>query len=99
MIKLERLKPNEICYNPSLDFTNLENKYSLCLTVEGKSNDYFFSVWYNRIKIIKPFWGLFGEKKIFKVIDKKFTKEESFELLKRFLNNDYQFIETKMKNN
>lgn len=96
LMKLARLKPEEVCYNPSLDFTNLDNSYSFCLTVEGMPTDYSFSVWYNRPKSIKPFFGLFGKRVKFKVIDKRFTIKESFELLNRFLNNDYQFIENKM---
>lgn len=94
--KLQIIKPNEIHYNPSLDFKNKNDSYSFCLTAEGDPNDFSFSVWYNRPIKKKVLLGLLGEKEKFEVIDKWFTKEDSYNLLDKFLKKDYQSIEIEM---
>lgn len=94
--KLKTMNSEMIHYNPSLDFKNINDNYSFCLTAEGEPEDYSFSVWYNRPKMKKVLFGLLGEKEIFDVIDKWFSKEDSFEMLDRFLAKDYQSIEKEM---
>lgn len=94
--KMKMMKSSEIHYNPSLDFNNLKDNYSFCLTVEGEPEDYSFSVWYNRPILKKVLFGWLGEKEKFEVIDKWFTREDSFKLLDQFLAKDYQFIEKEM---
>ncbi|MBC7774637.1 MAG: hypothetical protein H7246_04300 [Phycisphaerae bacterium] len=94
--KLKTMKPDEINYSPSLDFKNVDNNYSFCLTAEGEPEDISFSVWYSRPIMKKIFFGLFGEKEKFEVIDKEFTKEDSFKLLDKFLNQDCDWIEKEM---
>lgn len=94
--KLNRMPFEEVCYNPSLDFTNQEDNHSFCLTAEGEPEDFSFSVWYNRPKMKKVFFGLLGEREKLEVIDKSFSKENAFKLLDKFLAKDYQSVEQEM---
>ena len=44
--KLKSLQVEEAHYSPSLDFTNLDNNYSFCLSVGGKDPENFtFYIW------------------------------------------------------
>lgn len=83
-------------YAPSLDFKNIEDNYSFCLTADGTPDEVSFSVWYNRPVKRKVLFGLFGEKDKMEVIDKWFTKEKALELLDMFLNQEYAKIEKEM---
>lgn len=57
------LDPHGIYYNPSLDFTCIENDNSFCLTADYDENENLeFSLWYNRTKKVKILFGLMGEK-------------------------------------
>ncbi len=95
---LESLLEGDICYNPSLDFTCTEDKYSFCLTAtRNKQKDLEFSLWFNRKVTYKPFFGLLGEKEKMQVIDKRrFSKEDAVEYLKIFLEKDYKELEALM---
>lgn len=94
--KLKEIDWNKVHYNPSLDFKCVDDNYSFCLTAEGEPEDYSFSVWYNRPIMKKVLFGLLGEKEKFVIIDKRFSKEASFQLLDKFLAKDYKTIETEM---
>lgn len=57
------LNQEKVYYSPSLDFTNIKNGKSLCLTANfDKNGNLEFSLWYLRPKIVKVLFGLFGEK-------------------------------------
>ena len=94
--KLKALKWEEISFHPSLDFKHIENKFSFCLTAEGEPEKYSFAIWYNRPVMRKILFGILGEKPRFEVIDKAFSKEESFVLLDLFLEGNYEKIEERM---
>jgi hypothetical protein len=96
--KLKTIPPEEINYSPSLDFTNLQDNHSFCLTAEGEPEDYLFSVWYNRPVMKKVLFGLLGEKKKLEAIDKSSGIDEAFRLLEKFLKQDYDSIEREMNN-
>lgn len=95
---LESLLEDEICYNPSLDFTNINNEYSFCLTATRNNNkELEFSLWYNREVSYKPFFGLLGKKKKKQVIDEwGFSKKDAIEYLKLFLEEQYKELEALM---
>ena len=82
-------------YNPSLDFTNIKNNQSFCLTAEfNDKNELEFSLWYNRLKKVKIFFGLFGEKEKMVVDDVWFfSKNESIKYLEYFVNGNYSLLE------
>lgn len=95
LVKMEGLE--QPCYNPSLDFKNIETNYSLGLTAHKKENKIMFSIWFGRSVIKKSFLGLFGEKVVFEVIDKwEYEKKEALEFLDIFLEMDYEKLEEKM---
>jgi hypothetical protein len=94
--KLETIPYDQVNYNPSIDFTNQDDNHSFCLTAEGKPDNFSFSVWYNRPKMKKVFFGLMGEKEKLEVIDKRFSKEEAYELLDKYLSADYKSVEHEM---
>ena len=95
---LESLLEDDICYNPSLDFTCTEDKHSFCLTAaRNKQKDLEFSLWFNRKITYKPFFGLLGEKEKMQVIDKwGFAQQDALEYLKIFLEKDYKELEALM---
>jgi len=95
--KLKTMSPQEINYSPALDFTNLQDNHSLCLTAEGEPEEYLFSVFYNRPVMKKVLFGLLGEREKMEVIDKSFSIEEAFRVLEMFLKLDYDSIEREMK--
>lgn len=94
--KLKAIPYEKVNYNPSLDFINQLDNYSFCLTAEGEPEDFAFRVWYNRPIMKKVFFGLFGEKEKFEVIDKLFSKEDAYNLLDKYLIKDYQSVEQEM---
>lgn len=95
--RMKEIDEDKICYSPSLDFKNIDDNHSFCLTAEGDPLDYTFSVWYNRPIKKKVLFGLMGEKEKLEVIDKHFEKEKAIELLNRFLATEYKSVEQQMK--
>jgi hypothetical protein len=95
--RMQEIDESKICYSPSLDFKNIDDNHSFCLTAEGEPLNYSFSVWYNRPIKKKVMFGLMGEKEKLEVIDKHFEKVKAIELLKRFLAKEYKSIEQEMK--
>ena len=82
-------------YSPSLDFTNIENGKSLCLTANfDKNGKLEFSLWYLRPKIVKVLFGLFGEKEKM-VVDEfwSFDFSKSIQYLDYFVNGNYAKVE------
>ena len=94
--KLKTMPYDQVNYNPSIDFTNQDDNHNFCLTAEGEPENFSFSVWYNRPKMKKVFFGLMGEKEKLEVIDKKFSKEEAYKLLDKYLAMDYNSVEHEM---
>lgn len=95
--RMKEIDKGKICYSPSLDFKNINDNHSFCLTAEGEPLNYSYSVWYKRPIKKKVLFGLLGEKEKLEVIDKHFEKEKAIELLKRFLAKEYKSIEQEMK--
>lgn len=91
--KLKTLPPDKINYSPSVDFTNVQDHHSLCLTAEGEPDNFRFSVFYNRPVKRKVLFGLLGEKVVMEVIDKPFNVQGAFRLLELFLKQEYGSIE------
>ncbi len=92
---LNTANPETIYYNPSLDFTCVENGKSFCLTADYDRNGTpSFSLWYNRPKKTKVFFGLFGEKEKMVVDDIwSIDFETSLKYLTDFVNGNYNSIE------
>ena len=95
--RMKEIDESKICYSPSLDFKNIDDNHSFCLTAEGEPMNYSFSAWYNRPIKKKVLFGLMGEKDKLEVIDKHFEKEKAMELLNRFLDKEYKLIEIEMR--
>ncbi|WP_298881436.1 hypothetical protein [uncultured Polaribacter sp.] len=89
------LKQENVQYNPSLDFTNIKNKMSFCLTAAFDKNEKLeFSLWYNRPKKVKILFGLLGEKEKMVVDDYwSLNFEDSMMYLEYFVNGNYSKIE------
>lgn len=91
----DSLNPENVQYSPSLDFTNIKNGISFCLTAGyDESGKLEFSLWYNRLKKVKVLFGLLGEKE--KMIVDDFWSlnfEESIKYLEYFVNGNYSKIE------
>mgnify|MGYP000566095629 CR=1 FL=1 len=92
---LEQLKIKGEEYNPSLDFTNIQNNQSFCLTAHlNNDNSLEFSLWYNRPKRVKILLGLFGEKEKMVVDDIwSFSLEDSIKYLEHFVEGRYLDLE------
>lgn len=95
--RMKEIDESKICYSPSLDFKNIDDNHSFCLTAEGEPLKFSFSVWYKRPVKKKVLFGLMAEKEKFEVIDKQFEKDKAFVLLNNFLNKEYGLIEQEMK--
>jgi len=91
----DTLKQENVQYSPSLDFTNIENKKSFCLTAGyDKNGKLEFSLWYNRPKMVKVLFGLLGEKEKMVVDDFwSLNFENSLKYLEHFVNGNYSTIE------
>jgi hypothetical protein len=91
----DSLQPEKIHYNPSLDFSCIENGNSFCLTANyDKKRNLEFSLWYNRPKKVKILFGLLGEKEK-KVVDEilGFSLEKSLTYLEHFVNGNHSLVE------
>ncbi len=91
----DTLKQKNVHYNPSLDFTNIENGKSFCLTAGyDKNGKLEFSLWYNRPKKVKVIFGLLGEKEKMVVDDFwSLNFDKSLKYLEYFVNGNYSSIE------
>ncbi len=95
--KLNSMNLDQGYFSPSLDFTNLKNDYSFCLSAGGEDPENFsFYVWYKRKIKKKILFGLLGEKDGFDLIDKWFSEEAGYLLLDNFLSDNYEPIEKLM---
>ena len=92
---LDSLNQEDIHYNPSIDFTCIENGKSFCLTANYDNNKNLeFSLWYNRPKRVKVLFGLFGEKEKMVVDDIwSISFEKSLKYLEHFVNGNHSLIE------
>ncbi|AXG71369.1 hypothetical protein KORDIASMS9_03626 [Kordia sp. SMS9] len=92
---LDTLSDANIHYSPSLDFVCLENKKSFGLTAQYDNYEHLsFSLWYNRPKKNKVFFGLFREKEKMVVDDIwSIDFETSLKYLDHFVNGNYDLIE------
>ena len=91
----EQLNSKGDHYSPSLDFVNLDNNCSLGLSAMfDKNNNIEFSLWFNRPKKVKIFFGLLGEKQKMIVDDFwSLNLEDSIKNLNYFVNGNYTQIE------
>ncbi|MGB6082892.1 hypothetical protein [Moheibacter sp.] len=91
----DAMDQNKVHYSPSIDFTNLQDKRSFCLTADLDDNkNLSFSLWYNRPKKVKVLFGLFGEKETMIVDDVwNYNFNQAIQFLEHFVNQNYQIIE------
>ena len=92
---MEQLKPEEIYYNPSLDFLNVISKSSFGLSAHfNDQQELEFSLWYRRPKKNNVFFGLFGEKEKMVVDDKwGYNLEASLIYLNDFIDGNDEKLE------
>ncbi|HLS94226.1 MAG TPA: hypothetical protein VK017_01580 [Sphingobacterium sp.] len=93
---LDSLNEEDIHFAPSLDFKNIENNKSFCLTAHFDDNrNLEFSLWYQRPQRVKPFLGLFGKKEKMVVDDVwAFTLEDALKYLQHFVEGEFEIIES-----
>jgi len=91
----DSLNRDDVYYNPSLDFTCIDNGKSFCLTANySEDKNLEFSLWYNRPKKVKVLFGLLGEKEKMVVDDVwSINLETSLEYLQHFVNGNHAVIE------
>jgi len=100
LLSMSNLKNEEIYFNPSLDFTDLSDNRSLCLTASLENGELEFSLWYNRPVKSRSFFGLLVERTKMKVIDKwGFSLDKALECFELFLDKNYRKLELKMAKN
>lgn len=82
-------------YNPSLDFTCIQDGKSFCLTADyNKEKELEFSLWYNRPKNVKILFGLLGRKEKMIVDDIwSIDFQTSLQYLQYFVEGNYDKIE------
>ena len=92
---MDSLNQENVYYNPSLNFTCIENDKSFCLTANyDKNKNLEFSLWYNRPKKVKILFGLLGEKEKMVVDDIwAISFDQSLKHLEDFVNGNYSIIE------
>lgn len=92
---LEKLDGNDVCFNPSLDFTSTKDGKSLGLTANyNESKQLEFSLWYNRPKMVKVLFGLLGTKEKMDVDDVwHIDFETALKYLKHFLDGEFEIVE------
>jgi len=97
----DSLNQGEIHFNPSIDFTCIENRKSFCLTANyDKNKNLEFSLWYNRPKQVKVLFGLLGEKEKMVVDDISSIRfEKSLKYLEYFINGNHSLVEELYKKN
>lgn len=92
---LEKLDGNDVCFNPSLDFTSTKDGKSFGLTANySESKQLEFSLWYNRPKRVKVLFGLLGTKEKMDVGDVwHIDFETALKYLKHFLDGEFEIVE------
>lgn len=99
---MERLKFSDsldqelVYYNPSLDFTCIQDERSFCLTSDYNKEEVLeFSLWYNRPKNVKILFGLLGrrEKMVLDVVY-SIDLQTSLQHLQYFVDGEYDKIES-----
>lgn len=82
-------------YNPSLDFTCIQDGKSFCLTADyNEEKELEFSLWYNRPKNVKILFGLLGRKEKM-VLDDVWTIDfqTALQYLQYFVEENYEKVE------
>lgn len=92
---LEKLDGNDVCFNPSLNFTSTKDGKSFGLTANySESKQLEFSLWYNRPKRVKVLFGLLGTKEKMDVGDVwHIDFETALKYLKHFLDGEFEIVE------
>lgn len=83
-------------YNPSLDFTCIQDGRSFCLTSDYNKEEVLeFSLWYNRPKNVKILFGLLGRREKM-VLDEVWSIDfqTSLQHLQYFVDEEYEKIES-----
>ena len=96
--KMASMKESDIHYSPSLEFENRDTKQGVTFSIVGDEVNNEFYVFYNRSKTVKSFFGL--SKKDIDDYTSDITgqtKDAAIEILNAFLNNDADYLESKMK--
>lgn len=97
LCKVTSMKEDDVCFSPSLEFENIETKQGVSISIVGAEEKYEFYIFYKRPSIIKMF-GLFKRH-----VDNHLsditgqTKQDAIQFLTAFVNNDTDFMESKMK--
>ncbi len=94
LVLTENSDINSIYYNPSLDFTCIENGKSFGLTADfNKNKEIEFSLWYKRPQKTKLLFGLLVKEKM--VLDDIWSIdfENSLNHLQHFVSGNYSVLE------
>lgn len=82
-------------YNPSLDFTCIQDGKSFCLTADyNEEKELELSLWYNRPKNVKILFGLLGRKEKMVLDDVwSINFQTALQYLQYFVEKNYERIE------
>jgi hypothetical protein len=95
--KMESAQQEYIFYSPSLAFENTNTQHALNISAVGSANKYEFYIFYKRPKAVKTFFGLKEKMKADYMTDKTGqTKQDVLDCLNALLNNDMDFLATKI---
>lgn len=96
---MDKLEDN-IHFNPSLDFRSTKDGKSFALTANYDDRKQLeFSLWFEHLRKIKVFFGLFGEKEEMGVDDIwSIDFEAALKYLQHFLNGEYEIVESLFNN-
>jgi hypothetical protein len=96
--KMATMKEKDIHYSPSLEFENKDTRQGVTFSIVGDEFKNEFYIFYKRHKTVKSFFGLFSREVDDHVSDiTGQTKEDAIKFLTAFLNNDADYMESKMK--
>lgn len=98
-LKEMQIKPeNEVCFSPSLEIENIENKNGLTISAVGEPGNFEFYIFYKRPKEVKQLFGLIKRSvPNFDSIITGQTKKDVLLCLHALLKSDLAFLEEKIK--
>ena len=90
--------PDDLCYSPSLEIENKDNKHGITISAIGQPNNISYFIFYKRPKEVSRFFGLYkntDQNYSTEISDQ--TEKDALDCLNALLKNDLQFLENKVK--
>jgi hypothetical protein len=96
--KIAAMKDEEVCFSPSLEFVNKDAKQGVTFSIVGDENENEFYFFYKRPKTVSSFFGL-SKKYVEGYLSDKtgLTKEDAVNILREFINYNFEYLELQVK--